>query len=107
MTPATPSTSPASGASWAGAPPSPWTRALRRPCAGTSRARPGGRRCASPGPARDWAWPSPGPDVRALLFGPSGQLGRELLDCAARHGVTLLPVDRAMADLTDAEAVAA
>ena len=45
--------------------------------------------------------------MRALLFGPSGQLGRELLDRAARHDVTLLPVDRAMADLTDAEAVAA
>ncbi|MDO9472271.1 MAG: dTDP-4-dehydrorhamnose reductase [Caulobacter sp.] len=45
--------------------------------------------------------------MRALLFGPSGQLGREIVDRAARHGVTLLPVDRAMADLTDAGAVAA
>lgn len=44
--------------------------------------------------------------MRALLFGPSGQLGRELLDRAAGHDVMLLPVDRAMVDLTDAEAVA-
>ncbi len=44
--------------------------------------------------------------MRALLFGPTGQLGRELLDRAARHGVTLLAVDRAMADLTDAASVA-
>lgn len=44
--------------------------------------------------------------MRALLFGPAGQLGREILDRAGRHGVTPVPVDRAMADLTDAEAVA-
>lgn len=44
--------------------------------------------------------------MRALLFGPSGQLGRELQDRAARHGVMVVAVDRAMADLTDATAVA-
>lgn len=44
--------------------------------------------------------------MRALLFGPTGQLGRELQNRAPRHGVTLVPVDRAMADLTDAGAVA-
>lgn len=44
--------------------------------------------------------------MRALLFGPTGQLGRELLDRAAGHGVTLIAVDRAVADLTDATAVA-
>lgn len=43
--------------------------------------------------------------MRALLFGPGGQLGRELLDRAAGRGVTLVAVDRAMADLTDADAV--
>ncbi len=44
--------------------------------------------------------------MRALLFGPGGQLGRELQDRAAAHGVSLVLVDRAMADLTDAGAVA-
>lgn len=45
--------------------------------------------------------------MRVLLFGPGGQLGREILDRAPRHGVSVAAVDRAMADLTDADAVAA
>lgn len=45
--------------------------------------------------------------MRALLFGPGGQLGRELLHRATGHGVVLTAVARATADLGDADAVAA
>lgn len=39
--------------------------------------------------------------MRVLLFGPGGQVGREILARAPGVGVTVEPVDRALADLSD------
>lgn len=43
--------------------------------------------------------------MRILLFGPGGQVGREILDRAPRAGVTVEAVDRARADLADPDAL--
>ncbi|MEM8598870.1 MAG: dTDP-4-dehydrorhamnose reductase [Bacteroidota bacterium] len=43
--------------------------------------------------------------MRVLIPGANGQVGRELVACAARHGVEPIPLTRTDLDLTDAEAV--
>ncbi|WP_424927504.1 dTDP-4-dehydrorhamnose reductase [Amaricoccus tamworthensis] len=44
--------------------------------------------------------------MRALVFGPNGQVGRELLDLAQDRGIEVLPVDRQTVHLTQAAEVA-
>jgi dTDP-4-dehydrorhamnose reductase len=44
--------------------------------------------------------------MRALVFGPTGQVGRELLRLAPGLGIETVPVSRAEADLADPDAIA-
>jgi len=43
--------------------------------------------------------------MRVLLFGPTGQVGREILERAPAGGVTVAAADRAVADLADPESL--
>jgi dTDP-4-dehydrorhamnose reductase len=42
--------------------------------------------------------------VKALLFGPNGQVGAEIMRRAAAHGVSIVAIDRAQCDFDDPQA---